>query len=98
MYRMNPEQIRAITDYIFLEDELVPADLIFIPGCARPEHTEEAARLYLDGYAPLVVPSGGYAKLEGGFAGVKVGADRYGTDFSCEADYLKAVLLAGGVP
>lgn len=98
MYTLDDKQIRDITEYIFLENEPAPADVIFIPGCARPDHTEEAARLYREGYAPLLIPSGGFAKNEGGFKGVKCGGERYGTDFSCEADFLTAVLLAGGVP
>ena len=101
MYDFDKKQIKEITDYIFLEDEIediLPADAIFIPGCARPEHTEEAARLYSKGCAPLLIPSGGYAKTQGEFKGIKVGGDRYGTDFSCEADFLTAVLLANGVP
>ena len=98
MYKVTGDLIDEITRYIFLEDPLEKADVIFIPGCPRPEHTEEAARLYLEGYAPLLLPSGGYTKLEGGFRGVKKGGERYGTDFSCEADFLEAVLLAHGVP
>lgn len=98
MYKMAGDQIDEITRYIFLEDPLEKADMIFIPGCPRPEHTEEAARLYLAGYAPILLPSGGYTKLEGGFRGVKKGGERYGRDFSCEADFLEAVLLAHGVP
>ena len=101
MYDFDKRQIKEITNYIFLEDEIhdiLPADVIFIPGCARPDHTEEAARLYHKGCAPLLVPSGGYTKLEGGFKGVKAGGDRYGTDYSCEADFLTAVLMANGVP
>ena len=54
MYHLDKKQIQEITDYIFLEDRLERADAIFIPGCARPEHTEEAARVYKEGYAPLV--------------------------------------------
>ena len=41
MYHLDEKQIQEITDYIFLEDKLEKADAIFIPGCARPEHTEE---------------------------------------------------------
>ena len=41
MYRFNQKEILDITNYIFLEDALAPADVIFIPGCDRPEHTEE---------------------------------------------------------
>ena len=58
MYHLDKKQIQEITDYIFLEDRLERADAIFIPGCARPEHTEEAARVYKEGYAPLLLPSG----------------------------------------
>ena len=49
MYHLDEKQIQEITDYIFLEDKLEKADAIFIPGCARPEHTEEAARLQKKG-------------------------------------------------
>ena len=58
MYHLDKKEIRDITNYIFLENALAPADVIFIPGCARPEHTEEAARLYREGYATLLIPSG----------------------------------------
>ncbi len=98
MYDLKEKEIHDITNYIFLEDELEVSDIIFIPGCARPEHTEEAARLYREGMAPLLLPSGGFTKMEGGFQGVKKGGERYGTDFSCEADFLEQVLLQNGVP
>lgn len=98
MYHLEKEQIESISNYIFRKDPLKKADAIFIPGCARPDHTIAAAGLYKEGYAPLLIPSGGYTKVEGGFAGVKAGGDIYGTDFSCEADFLEAVLLAHGVP
>ncbi len=98
MYRLNQREIQDITNYIFLEDALAPADVIFIPGCARPEHTEEAAKLYRQDYAPLLIPSGRYAKAAGHFEGVAAGAERYGTDFACEADFLTEVLRQNGVP
>lgn len=98
MYHLDKKQIQEITDYIFLEDKLEKADAIFIPGCARPEHTEEAARLFREGYAPLVLPSGGYTKVQGSFQGVSEEGRKYGTDFGCEADFLEAVLTQNGVP
>lgn len=98
MYRLDDRQIKDITEYIFLENTIEQSDVIFIPGCARPEHTEEAARLYRKGYAPLLIPSGGFSKVQGGFQGVKKGAEKYGTDFDCEADFLETVLLKNGVP
>ena len=98
MYHLDKKQIQEITDYIFLEDRLERADAIFIPGCARPEHTEEAARVYKEGYASLLLPSGGYTKVQGSFQGVSTEGQKYGTDFACEADFLEAVLLQNGVP
>lgn len=98
MYHLSDKQIKDITEYIFLGDTLTKADVIFIPGCARPEHTEEAARLYHEGYAPLLIPSGKFAKAKGCFEGVQGKGKRYGTKFSCEADFLEAVLLQNGVP
>lgn len=98
MYPIDQKEIQSITDYIFLEDPLKPADAIFIPGCARPEHTREAAKLFVEGYARYVIPSGGYTKLAGSFQGVQEGNEIYGSDFSCEADFLEAVLLYHGVP
>lgn len=98
MYHLDKKQIQEITDYIFLEDKLEQADAIFIPGCVRPEHTEEAAKLYKDGYASLILPSGGYTKVQGSFQGVSVEGKKYGKNFTCEADFLEAVLVQNGVP
>ena len=98
MYHLKRTLIDEITAFIFMENPLEKADVIFIPGDARPEHTEEAARLYARGYAPLLVPSGRFAKVQGRFQGVKAGADVYGDSFSCEADFLEKVLLDNGVP
>ncbi len=98
MYPLSEQQIRDITEYIFLEDAPQKADVIFIPGCNRPEHTQEAAKLYHQGYAPLLVPSGGYSKNEGSFQGVSPEGRTYGEEFTCEADFLAQVLLQNGVP
>ena len=98
MYHISEKQLSDITNYIFLEDAPAPADVIFIPGCDRPEHAEEAARLYREGFAPLLIPSGRFAKAVGHFEGVARGAERYGTDFACEADFLAEVLRQNGAP
>ena len=47
------EWIDDITRFIFLEDDPKPADILFIPGNGHAEPSEWAAKLYLDGYAPL---------------------------------------------
>ena len=67
MYR---EIMREIGDYIFVEDEPKEADIILIPGNGYPQMAEQAARLYRDGYAPVVLPSGKYSVTLGKFGGV----------------------------
>ena len=98
MYHISEKQLSDITNYIFLEDAPAPAAVIFIPGCDRPEHAEEASRLYREGFAPLLIPSGRFAKAVGHFEGVAKGAERYGTDFACEADFLAEDLRQNGAP
>jgi uncharacterized SAM-binding protein YcdF (DUF218 family) len=50
--------IQAVTRYLFIENEPGRADVILVPGCSFPEPMERAARLYLSGAAPVIVPSG----------------------------------------
>ena len=101
MYLFNEQQKIDIDRYVFMAESACHSeekvDVIFVPGCARPELAEEAAKLYQSGYAPLIIPSGAYTKVEGGFRGIKAKSNPYGENFDCEADYLEAVLLANGV-
>ena len=57
----------GITSFIFQEDQPEKADIIFVPGGNYPEAAERAAQLYLEGYAPLICPSGKYSRLMGHF-------------------------------
>lgn len=50
--------ISVITKFLFVEGAPEKADAILIPGSPFPEPVERAARLYLDGFAPLLLPSG----------------------------------------
>ena len=59
----------AITDFIFMEDEPGPADVIFVPGNNMPDMAVRAAGLYHAGYADFILPSGRYSKLAGRFTG-----------------------------
>lgn len=91
--------VRAVTDFIFVEDEPAPADVILVPGGSHPEHVLRAAALYRGGYAPWVLPSGRYSIKKGRFAGVPVAyQEQYGGDYETEWDYMRAILLAEGVP
>ncbi len=49
--------IKEITSFIFVEDKPEYCDIIFIPGSAWPEPAEKASKLWLEGYAPYILPS-----------------------------------------
>ena len=95
---MQEKFLRQITDFIFVENPPTRADLILIPGSGYPQIAEEAARLYKDGYAPLILPSGRYSILKGKFAGVWEKKELYGGDYETEWEFLKTVLIKNEVP
>lgn len=79
----------CITDFIFLEDEPEAADVIFVPGGNYPEAALRGARLYREGFAPYVLPSGKHSILE----------ERFDSDrFETEWEYLSDILVNHGVP
>ena len=89
--------IREITSFIFVEDKIQKADIIFIPGGSWPEPTEKAAKLWLDGYAPYILPSGKYSMTRGYFPGTKSKGDKYNGVYETEWEFMKAVALSYGV-
>lgn len=74
--------LREVTDFLFLQGDPEPADLILVFGSARPEKAERAAQLYRDGHAPRLLC---------------VGGDKRGTG-KPEAEALKERLIALGLP
>lgn len=78
-----------MTNFIFLEDEPEAADVIFLPGSEEGSLAKTAAALYLKGLAPIIVPSGKYAKWTGHSI---VGR------FETESDYFAHLLMEEGVP
>ncbi len=54
---------QAISDFIFAEDRPEKADIIFVPGGAHPEIGILAARLFKEGFAGVILPSGSHSKL-----------------------------------
>ena len=90
--------IRDITNFIFLEDAPENADVIFVPGNGHAEPSELAARLYREGYAPFILPSGRYAIGSSGFVGQLSGARQYEGVFETEWAYMRHILMANGVP
>lgn len=51
--------IQLFTNFIFADTILEKADAIFIPGSHHPQLAFRAAELFLQGFAPLIIPSGG---------------------------------------
>ncbi|MEE1032084.1 MAG: YdcF family protein [Ruminococcus sp.] len=85
------------TDYIFVENELEKADIIFVPGNGFPQMAEKAAQLWTEGMAPFVLPSGRYSIITGKFVGVQAHQERYQEEYATEWDFLKDVLVKNGV-
>ncbi len=54
------ETIRAITNFIFLEEIPIKADLIIVPGSSHPQLPRKAVQLYKKGYARKIVFTGGF--------------------------------------
>lgn len=81
--------LEEMTNFIFLEDEPQKADVIFVPGSEEGALAKTAAKLYVEGYAPLIVPSGKYAKWTGHSI---VG------EFETESDYFAHLMMEEGVP
>lgn len=90
--------IDDISDFIFLQDEMQKADIIFIPGGSHPELGEYAAELWKQGFASLVMPSGGVSVKTGKFNGVKSKKELYDKDYKTDCEFLADVLIKNGVP
>ena len=89
--------LNNFTDYIFVEDDLEQADIIFVPGNGFPQMAEKAAILWKEGIAPWVLPSGRYSIITGKFAGVQAHQHRYHQEYETEWDFIKDVLIKNGV-
>jgi len=95
---MDSRIITDITNYIFVSDEPQQVDIIFLPGSSFPDIPERAARLYHDGYAPLLLPSGGVSVKSGKFPGAKSKTDIYDKAYKTECEFYTDVLLKNSVP
>lgn len=82
--------VEEYTNFIFLEDQPEPADVIFIPGSDQGALALRAAALWKEGYAPLLLPSGKYGKLTGKFTGEP--------GYETEWEYFHHILRKEGVP
>lgn len=90
--------IKDVTNFIFLSDSPQKSDVIFIPGNRFPQPGQYAARLYGEGYAPLVVPSGRFSVTLGYFPGPVDETGRYPGPYESEWAFIADVLCQNGVP
>ena len=95
---MYGEFLKQITEFIFAENTPEKADVIFIPGNGYPHMAEEAARLYREGFAPRILPSGKYSVTAGKFSGVLSRQEQYPGPYETEWEFLRDVLIRNGVP
>ena len=95
---MNNRIITDITNFIFISDEPKKADAIFLPGGSHPEQPEYAAKLYHQGYAKWLIPSGGVSVKRDKWSGVRSKADIYNGDYKSDCEFFTDVLLKNGVP
>lgn len=95
---MNKRWIEDITNFIFMEDEIKKADAIFLPGCPYARQAEEAGKLYSEGLAKWIFPSGRFAFFRDRFIFGEGEEKKYGFAFETEADFFAEVLRKSGVP
>lgn len=94
----NNRIIDDITDFIFVSGQPAKSDIIFLPGGSHPSTPEYAAKLYHEGYAPLLMPSGGVSVKLDKWPGVKEKADIYNGDYHTDCEFFTDVLKKNGVP
>ncbi len=90
--------ITDISNYIFVLDAPQKADVIFLPGGSHPEQPEYAAKLYNEGYAKWLIPSGGVSVKRDKWPGVRSKVDIYDGDYQSDAEFFTDVLVKNGVP
>ncbi len=95
---MTNRMITDISEFIFVADLPRKSDAIFLPGGSHPEQPEYAAKLYKEGYAEYLVPSGGVSVKMEKWRGVRSKADIYDGEYHSDCEFFTDVLLKNGVP
>lgn len=90
--RMNKKFLDNITEFIFIEHEPKPADIIFVPGNGYSDMAIRAARLWNEKYAPFILISGKYAKHVGAFRSMLKEENPYSGEYETECDFLYTIL------
>ena len=95
---MTNRIITDISNFIFVSVAPQKGDAIFLPGGSHPEQPEYAAKLFHEGFAKWLVPSGGVSVKRERWPGVKAKAEIYNGDYRSDCEFLTDVLLKNGVP
>ena len=95
---MTSRIITDISNYIFVFDNPEASDAIFLPGGMHPQQPEYAAKLYHQGYAQWLIPSGEMGVRWETWPGIADKADVYTQKYSSECDFFIDVLTKNGVP
>ncbi len=95
---MPPSVIDAISDFIFVSHPPRKSDVIFLPGGSNPRQGEHAAKLYGEGWAPLLFPSGGVSVKFDRWQGVAERGEQYNGEYHSDCEFLTDVLIRNGVP
>ncbi len=95
---MTSQIIKDITDFIFVDHMPQKSDVIFLPGGSHHAQPEYAAELYKNGFAPLIIPSGGVGIKNDKWPGVREKSDIYNDNYQSDCDFFTDVLIKNGVP
>jgi uncharacterized SAM-binding protein YcdF (DUF218 family) len=89
--------ISDITNFIFIEHHPKEVDIIFIAGTSYPQPPEKASELWINGYAPFILPAGKYGIKKGYFSLSKTISEVYSGEYNTEWDFMSDVLMKSGV-
>lgn len=88
----------ALTEFIFIEHQPEPSDIIFVPGGPCGEIAQNAAALYHRGFAPKILVSGKHSVLLDSFPGPRSPASYMAREYETECAFLCDILQENGVP
>ena len=88
-----------ITDFIFVKSDIIPCEVILVPGGSHPQLAEKAAELYKKGMGRYILFSGG-TNRDGKYILPNPGDAKKpnAAEYPSEAEWLKSVAIGLGVP
>jgi len=74
----------CISDFVFVEHEVVSSDILLVPGGSVPAQMHRAIELYRSGIAPWILPSGGPSP--------------HLKDWASEWEFYRSLAVKAGIP